>query len=195
LIKSTSISTEGIVHPVRKLADKVLIYGMSDIGLADTLGITEKEAKTIMKNYFDGYPGIKGYMDEQHRKVKVQGFIDDMFGRKRRLHESIKSGYMGSALRMAGNFPIQSSAGSMLKKAIVDLIPVVEKHDTNVQLQIHDELVFDAPRDIPREAIEEIQKTMENAVKLIVPVKCDVEVSPTRWMDNLKLDEWFAQNA
>jgi DNA polymerase-1 len=162
--------------------------------LADNLGISKNEAQKIIDDYFRGYPGIKRYMDEQHRLVMKQGFVTDIFGRKRRLHNEIKSKDMFrkfGAQRQAGNFPIQASAGSILKKAIVDLRPVLEKFDSEILLQVHDELVIDCPRNITEEGLNEIRETMENAVKLICPVRCDVELNPERWLEKVKNDDWF----
>jgi DNA polymerase-1 len=162
--------------------------------LADNLEINKKEAQKLIDDYFRGYPGIKRYMDEQHRLVKKQGYVTDIFGRKRRLHREMKSREKWkilSAERMAGNFPIQASAGSILKKAIVDLQAVLPKHDSYILLQVHDELVLDCPRNISEEALDEIRSTMENAVKLVCPCRCDVELNPERWLEKVKNDDWF----
>jgi DNA polymerase-1 len=179
-----------------KVVNFGLIYGMSDKGLAATLEISVKEAAELIKGYFKGYPGIQGYMDEQHKKVKHYGFVTDAFQRKRRLHAEINSGdhyKISGALRQCGNFPIQSTAGSILKKAIVDLrySGVLEETDSRILLQVHDELNFDCPADISLEDLMKIKETMENAFKLIVPVRCDVEIYPERWMEKVNVEEYF----
>lgn len=165
-----------------------IVYGMGANKLADTLEITTQEAQQIIDDYFRGYPGIKRYMDEQHRLVVKQGYVTGIFGRKRRLHEDVKASKkdrwrLFSAQRQAGNFPIQEGAGSILKKAIVDLQNVLPKYDVHILLQVHDELLFDCPRDISDEALQEIKKTMEQAVKLRVPIRCDIEINPYRWAE------------
>ena len=181
-------------HPCAKLRKQAkivnfgIVYGMGASKLADTLEITPKEAQEIIDNYFAGYPGIKRYMDEQHAKVAKQGYVTDFAGRKRRLHEDIKASKkdrwrLFSAQRQAGNFPIQAGAGTILKKAIVDLQEVMTRHDVYILLQVHDELVYDCPANITDEALQEIQWTMENAVKLKVPVRCDIEINPRRWAE------------
>lgn len=181
-------------HPCAKLRKQAkivnfgIVYGMGASKLADTLEITPKEAQEIIDNYFDGYPGIKRYMDEQHAKVLKDGYVTDFAGRKRRLHEDIKASKkdrwrLFSAQRQAGNFPIQAGAGTILKKAIVDLQDIMAKHDVYILLQVHDELVYDCPADISDEGLREIQQTMENAVKLKVPVRCDIEINPRRWAE------------
>lgn len=179
-----------------KIVNFGIVYGMGSGKLGDTLEISKKEAQTIIDDYFRGYPGIKRYMDEQHAKVMKFGFVTDIFGRKRRLHEEIKAKEkwkIFSAQRMGGNFPIQSGAGSILKKAIVDLQTVLPRLDSHILLQVHDELVFDCPRDITQEGLTEIKTTMENAVKLFVPVRCDVELNPEKWLGKVSEEEWFSE--
>jgi DNA polymerase I len=168
-----------------------IVYGMTSTGLATQLNKTKEEAQVIIDKYFKAYPSIKSFMNKQSRQAQKYGYVDDCsFGRKRRLRDALKRSKNG-ALRQAGNFPIQSFAGSILKKAIVDLIPVIEPMGVNILLQIHDELLFDCPADITREQLETIRETMKNAVKLRVPVECDIEIYPRRWMEKVSIDEWF----
>src|SRR5699024_9025032 len=117
-------------------------------------------------------------MKEQHNLVRKKFYVTDMYGRKRRFHREMKSREFwlrSAAERRAGNFPIQSSAGTMLKHAIVNLKEVLPKHDVTIALQVHDELIFDCPKDISKESLLEIKETMENVVELKVPVKVDIE--------------------
>ncbi|MBS4195369.1 DNA-directed DNA polymerase [Bacillus sp. FJAT-49870] len=197
----TEKDTDG--HECQKLRKRAkivnfgIVYGMGAGKLADTLEVSKAEAQKIIDDYFRGYPGIKRYMDEQHRLVEKQGFVTDIFGRKRRLHDDIKASKkdrwrLFSAQRQAGNFPIQASAGSILKKAVVDLQAVLPKYDTHIILQVHDELNFDCPRDISREALHEIRAVLENAVKLHVPVRCDIEIYPYKWAEKIDEKEWFS---
>lgn len=177
-----------------KIVNFGIVYGMGAGKLADTLEITKQEAQEIIDNYFRGYPGIKRYMDDQHAKVMKDGYVTDFAGRKRRLHEDIKAKEkwrIFSAQRMAGNFPIQAGAGTILKRAIVDLEPVLPLYDSYILLQVHDELVFDCPREISKDALEHIQHTMENAFPLRCPVRCDVEINPERWLKKVDIDAWF----
>lgn len=177
-----------------KVVNFGIVYGMSAKGLSDTLEITKSEAQEIIDNYFKGYPGISTYMDEQKRLARKQGYVTDMFGRKRRLSSFYKSKDNFDhfrADRQGGNFPIQASAGSMLKKAIVDLGEVVSKYDVYILLQAHDELIFDCPKNISREALHEIRDTMTGAVKLKVPVKSDIEIYPEKWMESVEEGDWF----
>jgi DNA polymerase-1 len=180
-----------------KIVNFGIVYGMGAGKLADTLEISKKEAQKIIDDYFRGYPGIKRYMDEQHAKVMKLGFVKDIFGRKRRLHNEVKSKEkfrVFGAQRQAGNFPIQASAGSILKKAIVNLQTVLPMYDSHILLQVHDELVFDCPRNISQEGLNEIKTTMEQAVKLACPVRCDVEINPEKWLGKVNYEEWFDDN-
>lgn len=196
--KETEGSEQQKLRKQAKVVNFGIVYGMSAGGLSDTLEITKKEAQEIIDNYFKGYPGIERYMNEQKRTARKQGFVTGIFGRKRRLHMDYKSKdrfHHFRADRQAGNFPIQESAGSILKKAIVDLQEVLPELDSYILLQVHDELVFDCPKDISREKLHRIRETMENAVKLIVPVRCDVEINPERWLGKVNENEWYEMEA
>jgi len=193
--KDTDGSPQQKYRKQAKIVNFGIVYGMGAGKLADTLEISKADAQKIIDDYFRGYPGIKRYMDEQHRKVMRQGYVTDIFGRKRRLHDDVRSKdqwRVFAAQRQAGNFPIQASAGSILKKAIVDLQPVLAKYDVHILLQVHDELVYDCPRDITKEALYEIRDIQANAVKLKVPVRCDIEIYPERWQQKVTADEWFS---
>jgi DNA polymerase-1 len=192
--KDTEGSQQQKLRKQAKIVNFGIVYGMSAAGLSNTLEITKKEAQTIIDNYFKGYSGIESYMDDQKRMARKQGYVTDIFGRKRRLANEYKSRdrFKGfGADRQAGNFPIQSSAGSILKKAVVDLQNVLPRLDSYILLQVHDELVFDCPRDITRDQLHEIKETMEQAVKLIVPVRCDIEINPERWLRKVNEDDWY----
>jgi DNA polymerase I len=195
--KDTEGSAEQKFRKQAKVVNFGIVYGMGAGKLADTLEVTKKEAQKIIDDYFRGYPGIKRYMDDQHRKVMKQGYVTGLFGRKRRLHADVKAKdrwKQFSAQRQAGNFPIQETAGTILKIAIAKLQTVLPKHDAYILLQVHDELVLDCPKSISEEGLEEIRITMEQAVKLAVPVRCDVEINPERWLEKINNDEWFAHD-
>ena len=182
---------------LRKQAKSVnfgVVYGIGSAGLGDMLEISKPEAQKLIDDYFNAYPGISDYMNAQKQKIVRDKFVTDLYGRKRRFHAEMRSGdryKQFAAQRQAGNFPIQASAGTILKQAIVNLEPVLAKHDTHILIQIHDELLYDCPKDISRDALEEIRATMENAVKLNCQVRCDIEINPERWLEKVNNDEWF----
>lgn len=192
--KDDNGTTESTARNQAKTVNFGIVYGMTEKALSDNLRISEQEAKKIIDDYFKGYPGIKRYMNEQHKLVRSRFYVTDMWGRKRRFHREMKSREFwlrSAAERQAGNFPIQSSAGTMLKHAIVNLQEVLPKHDVTIALQVHDELIFDCPKDITKEALLEIKETMENVVELKVPVKADIDIYPERWAEVIDFDEWF----
>lgn len=183
----------------RKKAKNVnfgIVYGITEIGLAYQIGCTEKTAKGYIDSYFEKFPGIKGFIDQCVDSARKKGYVESILHRKRRLHGLINSPYgyeRGKAERQAANFVIQASAADLLKKAMVDLIPVLDKWGVGIVLQIHDELVFDAPADIPAAAVQEIKAVMENAVQLLVPVKVDCEIMPDSLGAGVSMEEWFKQ--
>lgn len=194
--KDTDGSREQKLRKQAKVVNFGIVYGMGANKLADTLEISQKDAQKIIDDYFAGYPGIKRYMDDQHRKAKKYGYVEDIFGRKRRLHKEMKSRerWMNlSGERMAGNFPIQSSAGSILKKAVVDMQDVLPSMDVYILLQTHDEINFDCPRNISREDLYKIRDMMANAVKLACPVNCDIEIYPERWQEKVSEEEFYGE--
>lgn len=194
--KDTDGSPQQKYRKQAKIVNFGIVYGMGAGKLADTLEIPKADAQKIIDDYFRGYPGIKRYMDEQHRQVMRHGYVTDIFGRKRRLHSDVKSKdrwKVFAAQRQAGNFPIQASAGSILKKAIVDLQPVLPELDVYILTQTHDELLFDCPRDISRETLYKIRDIMTNAVKLRCPIACDIEIYPERWQQKVDEKEWFSE--
>lgn len=173
-----------------------IVYGMGAYSLAKNIGVSEDEAQEVIDNYFKGYPGIKLYMDRKKKELHNTHCVRDMFGRIRNFHNLMKSRdeyKKFGAERQAGNFPIQSGAGVVLKKAIVNLQPVLEKWGVNILLQVHDELVFECPNDLPVEAVREIKHTMENVVELMVPLKADVDIYPERWAEGVDPLEWFGE--
>src|SRR5699024_7964026 len=115
-----------------------IVYGMTEKALSDNLRISEQEAKKIIDDYFKGYPGIKRYMNEQNKLVRSRLDVTEMYGRERMFHREMKSKefWLRSAgERRAGNFPILSSAGTMLNKAIVKLQDALPKDEVTIVLQ------------------------------------------------------------
>ncbi|MGM0846943.1 MAG: DNA polymerase [Bacillota bacterium] len=169
------------------------VYGITGKGLADMLGSSEAEANLIIRGYFAGYPGIKTYMDEQKLFLHRHGYVVDMFGRKRRLKDKLNGQWWetGSAERQSGNFGIQSAAGVILKIAIKHLKPVLEEIGGYILLSIHDELLFELPETVTKEQLYRLRDTMENVVKLTVPLRSDIEINPNAWGIKVSEEEFF----
>ncbi|MFZ3576327.1 DNA polymerase I [Virgibacillus sp. DJP39] len=154
-----------------------IVYGISDFGLSQSLGISRKEAKKFIERYLESYPGVKSYMDSSIQEAKHQGFVSTLMNRRRYLAEinSRNFNLRSFAERTAMNTPIQGSAADIIKKAMIDLYRRLkdEKLQARILLQVHDELIVEAP-------IEELDKLklivpeiMENTVPLDVPLKVD----------------------
>lgn len=155
-----------------------IIYGISSYGLSQDLGITPKEAKEFIDNYFKTYPGIKNYMDEEIKLAHENGFVKTIMGRKRIISELNNTNYnirsMGE--RMALNTPIQGSSADILKKAMIDIDREFSKRGlkSKMLLQIHDELVFNVVKDEIDEVKVLVKDIMEGVYKLSVPIEVDI---------------------
>ena len=163
-----------------------VIYGMGPQRLARENGVSMAEAKKFIEDYFSKYPGIKKFTTEQVQLAKDQNYVSTILGRKRMLPEihSSNIGLKINAEHMAVNTPIQGSAADLIKIAMVRLHEKLrqKKMKTAMLLQVHDELVFEAPKGEVEEAQKIIVHEMENAMKLKVPLKVDVGVGKS-WLE------------
>jgi DNA polymerase-1 len=178
------VPVEGMPSEVRRRAKAInfgIIYGISAFGLANQLGIERSEAGEYIKTYFERFPGIQDYMAEQRRKVKTDGYVETIFGRKVAFPNALSSNPAERAFveRASINAPIQGSAADIIRRAMIRMEPALkaEKSDAQMLLQVHDELIFEVPEDGVEAAIPVIVRTMEGAaepaVRLSVPIKVD----------------------
>jgi DNA polymerase-1 len=163
-----------------------VIYGMGPQRLARENGVTMAEAKKFIEEYLAKYPGIQKFTTEQVELAKAQGFVSTILGRKRPLPD-INSSNVGlriNAEHMAVNTPIQGSAADLIKIAMIRIHEKLKtkKMKTAMLLQVHDELVFEAPKDEVDDAKKLIVREMENAMELKVPLKVDVGVGKS-WLE------------
>jgi DNA polymerase I len=178
----------------RKAAKTVnfgIIYGMSEQGLADTLEITEDEAKEYILGYFDAYPGVKKWMMEQRKKMDKDEYTETILGRKRRVYPEMRSGQwwlVQRGYRMGINAIIQGSAADQTKLSSIKLQPLLEELDVRIVLWIHDEIVFDVPENIGMENLQRIADVMCNAVPLDCGMKSDIEVGK-KWGQKMSQDD------
>lgn len=161
-----------------------IVYGMSDYGLSEEIGVSVKTAKLYIQNYFEKYPKIKEFEDTLIEKAKKEGFVETKYGRRRYIPEINSSSYMvrQSGIRIATNTPIQGTAADIMKIAMINVYNKMkeEKLKAKLLLQIHDELLIEAPLD-EKEKVKEILKTqMEDAAKLSVPLIAEVSEA-TNW--------------
>ncbi|QTC11459.1 DNA polymerase I [Streptococcus equi subsp. zooepidemicus] len=154
-----------------------IVYGISDFGLSNNLGIPRKQAKAYIDTYFERYPGIKDYMERVVREAKDKGYVETLFKRRRQLPDinSRQFNLRSFAERTAINSPIQGSAADILKIAMINLDQalVAGGFETKMLLQVHDEIVLEVPNHELAAVKELVKETMESAVNLAVPLRVD----------------------
>jgi DNA polymerase-1 len=171
---------EDVTPNMRRQAKAVnfgIVYGISDYGLSQNLGITRKQAQEYIDTYFDKYPGVKKYMEDIVRDAKDKGFVETLYHRRRYLPDinSRNFNLRSFAERTAINTPIQGSAADILKIAMIEMDQRLktENMQATMLLQVHDELVFEAPETELERLNELVKDVMENAVALHVPLITD----------------------
>lgn len=154
-----------------------IIYGISSFGLSQRVGISRKEAKEIIDNYFIKFPGIKEYMDTTIQFARDHGYVETILGRRRYIRDinSRNATVRGFAERNAINAPIQGSAADMIKLAMIRIHQWLKEHhpSTKMILQVHDELLFDVPKDEVDKVAAHIKSLMSTAMPLDVPVEVE----------------------
>ena len=170
-----------VTQDIRRRAKEInfgIIYGISAYGLAKNLDIPKNIAALYIEDYFRQYPGIKKYMEETINFAKQNGYVKTMFGRKCYIQDIENPNYLlrSFAERTTINAPIQGTAADIMKKAMVSLSFEISKY---LILQVHDELLFEVPKDKVDMACSYIKKSMENIyysgpINLKLPVKIEV---------------------
>ena len=183
------VPTEAVNKDMRrqaKTANFGIIYGISAFGLAQRLNIPRSEAAALIQAYFKEFPAIKTYMDTVIEKAKSQGYVTTLLGRKRELRDinSRNAGLRGFAERNAINAPIQGTAAEMIKLAMIHIHDwmLKKKLRSRMVLQVHDELVFDAPQEEIPLLQQHIPQMMQEALPLSVPIEVDVKIG-ANWLD------------
>ncbi|MBJ8350439.1 DNA polymerase I [Streptococcus zalophi] len=160
-----------------------VVYGISDFGLSNNLGITRKAAKQYIDTYFERYPGIKTYMDNIVKDARDKGYVETLFHRRRELPDihSRNFNVRNFAERTAINSPIQGSAADILKVAMINLDKALEKGNFKAKmlLQVHDEIVLEVPKDELEAVRQLVKETMESAFLLKVPLIVDDNAGKT----------------
>ncbi len=163
-----------------------IVYGISDYGLSQSLGITRKKAKAFIDDYLASFPGVKQYMSDIVKDAKAQGYVETLLHRRRYIPDITSRNFnlRSFAERTAMNTPIQGSAADIIKLAMVKFNEKVK--DTNYHakllLQVHDELIFELPKSEVEDFSEFVEEIMENALELDVPLKIDSSYGST-WYD------------
>lgn len=187
--KVLNIPIEEVTKEQRSSAKAVnfgIVYGISDFGLANQLGVSNKQAKEYITQYLEKYSGIKHFMDDIVESAKNKGYVETLFHRRRYVPELKSNNYMvrqfGS--RVAMNTPIQGTAADIMKLAMKNVYKELKKSklDAKLILQIHDELLIEVKMEDKEKAKEILKKSMVEAAKLSIPL--EVEVSEgTSWYE------------
>ena len=179
-----------MVTPVMRSRAKAvnfgIVYGIGAFSLAKDIGVTNKEAKHYIDSYLAHYSGVDEYMKNVVEKAKKDGYVETMYGRRRYLPELTAGNHITRAFgeRVARNMPIQGTAADIIKIAMVRVFDRLKKENlkSKLILQIHDELIVEAPQDEAMRVAMVLQEEMEGAVKLDVPLVAEAAVGKT-WYD------------
>ena len=163
-----------------------IIYGISSFGLSNDIGISPYEAKRFIDKYFEMYPKVKEYMDNNVIFAKENGYISTLSGRIRYIPEINVSNFQNRSFgeRIAMNMPLQGSASDIIKMAMIDVAKKLEDggFKAKLVLQVHDELLIDCPDDEVIKVERLLKESMENIVKLRVKLEVDVSVG-NNWLE------------
>ena len=169
-----------------KTANFGIIYGISAFGLAQRLDISNREAKELITNYFDTYPGVKKYMDDVVAKAANDGYVETMFARRRQLPDIASSNrtVRGLAERNAINAPIQGSAADIMKLAMAEIARRFKNEGirSKMIMQVHDEVVIDTLLDELDSVKRIVKEAMESVAELSIPLIAEVN-SANNWLD------------
>ncbi|MDX8342108.1 DNA polymerase I [Rossellomorea sp. YZS02] len=183
------VSKDEVTSNMRRHAKAVnfgIVYGISDYGLSQSLDITRKEAGEFIKKYLESFPGVKEYMDDIVQDAKQKGYVTTLLNRRRYLPEITSRNFnlRSFAERTAMNTPIQGSAADIIKKAMIDMAARLKEENlqSRMLLQVHDELIFEAPEEEIETLKKIVPEVMENAMELEVPLKVDYSYGQT-WYD------------
>lgn len=179
-----------MVNPIMRSRAKAvnfgIVYGIGAFSLAKDIGVSNKEASSYIKNYLAHYSGVDEYMKNTVEKAKLDGYVETMFGRRRYLPELSSSKHTLRAFgeRVARNMPIQGTAADIIKIAMIKVNERIKKEGLKARLilQVHDELIVEAPQDESMRVAMLLQEEMENAVTLSVPLTADAAIGKS-WYD------------
>ena len=167
-----------------KIINFGVLYGMSAHRLTRELTIAYEDAKFFIEAYFANYPKVQGYIDETLDFARANGYVETLLGRRRYIPDinSKNRNMREYAERTAYNMPIQGTSADIMKLAMMNLAPKLSEMDACITLQVHDELIIEAPTDKTSEVSKLIQETMEAAYSLDVPLVAEVGVGDN-WLD------------
>ena len=157
-----------------------IVYGISEFSLAQDIGVTRREAKDYIDRYLTKYAGVREYMHDIVATAREQGYVETMFGRRRRIPEITSSNFnvRSGAERIALNTPIQGTAADIIKLAMVRVFGALEQQALQARLilQVHDELIVECPAFEAQSVMDIVTREMENAVRLSVPLVAEAKM-------------------
>lgn len=166
---------------IAKTVNFGLLYGMSAYGLSEQLQISPKKAQQFIDIYFERFPRIKDYMQSMRDFAKEHGYVTTLTGRKIPIKVEARRGGSEHAWRAAINGPLQGTASDLIKKAMIDLQPLLKEiPGTKMLLQVHDELIFECDADKAILLIERVKKVMQEAMRFDVPIIVESKIAQ-RW--------------
>ncbi len=175
--KVYKVDLEDVTREMRDKAKTVnfgIIYGISGFGLQQRLNIARNEANELIANYFEKYPGVQSYIDDTIAFAKEHGYVKTLTGRRRYLRDinSRSRTVASTAERLAMNSPIQGTAADMLKMALIKVHRALGEggFQTKMLLSVHDEIVFDMPKDEQDRVMPVIEQAMKSAMPMSVPI-------------------------
>ncbi len=183
------VSMDDVTPTMRNDAKAVnfgIVYGISDFGLSQNLNIPVNKAKEYIENYLNKYPSIKQYMKDIVEEGKEKGYVLTLLHRRRYLPELKSSNFNVRSFgeRIAMNTPIQGSAADIIKVAMVKIYKKLKEGNFKARLilQVHDELIIECPREEMETVTKILKESMENAIKISVPLKVDLSYA-NNWYD------------
>lgn len=188
--KVFGVELKDVTKEMRRRAKAVnfgIVYGQSKYGLAKSLGITNAEAQEFIDKYFETYPKVKEYMNNEVEFVTQNGYVETAFGRKRYLASELQSSnyqIREFAQRAAINQPLQGTAADLIKIAMIRVDKAISSMKTKMIMQVHDELVFEVPKD----ELEQLKEIIQNCMalkdqNLKVPLDVDINYGSS-WKEN-----------
>ncbi len=181
--KVFEVPASSVTPEMRRVAKTVnfgVIYGMSDYGLEQATGLTRQEAAEFIRTYFEKYRRVKDYIEATKRQAAEKGFVQTILGRRRYIPEvnSSNAQMRQAAERMAINMPVQGSAADIIKLAMIKIQRRMDEKGliSKLILQVHDELLFEVPRQELEEVEALVREIMPQALELSVPLKVEIKV-------------------
>lgn len=188
-MKVFNVESDQVDSLMRRQAKAVnfgIVYGISDYGLSQSLGITRKQAKAFIDDYLASFPGVKQYMSDIVKDAKAQGYVETLLHRRRYIPDITSRNFnlRSFAERTAMNTPIQGSAADIIKLAMVKFSEKIKetKYHAKLLLQVHDELIFEIPKSEVEDFSKFVEEIMEQALVIDVPLKVDSNYGAT-WYD------------